>query len=94
MTTTTTTPSREVEVAFATNDSGDVRLTAECADELTEMVMTNYAAMPMFGPVETLAAQLTGDLGSSLVQDHLSQCASCQADAATVGGAVRLEFRR
>ncbi len=51
------------------------RIVTECDDELTEVVIMN-ASKIMDKPDE---AALEGEFGSQLVEDHIAQCASCQA---------------
>jgi hypothetical protein len=82
----TTTPAtrettRPIHLAIdvASDGSGSWRLVAECDDELTQMVVMNGKTVGLTRPEPS---ELRGELGRTLVADHMGRCGACQAWAA------------
>jgi hypothetical protein len=66
---------RELHTAVDTNDDGDIRLVAECDDEMTMLVITNPAAL---GKTPQDYIDSMDEWGPMLLTDHMAQCKSCQ----------------
>lgn len=66
---------REIHLGIDHDDTqGLWRVTAECADELTTMMFMGAASLALL----PTAADLAGDYGRRLIEDHGARCASCQ----------------
>jgi hypothetical protein len=62
---------RKVHLSLDSNDSGDWRLSVECDDELTEIVMVNPTAIG--DPSAFLES-----VREPLLAEHLARCSACQ----------------
>jgi hypothetical protein len=72
-------PERWITLSVDYGDDGAVRISAECADEVTSVYVIGDKQGIV--PIPDKAA-LAGDYGRMLVLEHQAQCASCQRWAA------------
>lgn len=70
--------SRKIETSIDVDPHGDWRLSAECVDELTSMLVLNPVAL--FG--DARPADVLASLSPGLIAEHRARCGSCQKVAA------------
>ena len=64
---------RSIELVWDTGPDGARRLTAECDDEITTMLLIGR---PIFDESDP-AALLAGEVGAMAVAGHLERCEAC-----------------